>query len=119
MWMAKGSIEESDQNENPVEYKRKFAELKNRLNNEAYQEEVFARGGIFKREIPKIYDNTCAISGTRVDALLSISMVDACHIVPFSEGYDDTLVNGIALRPNLHRAFDRGLISISEVIRLW
>jgi putative restriction endonuclease len=41
-------------------------------------------------------------------------MVDACHIVPFSEGYDDTLTNGIALCPNLHRAFDRGLISISD-----
>jgi len=42
------------------------------------------------------------------------SMVDACHIVPFSESYDDTLTNGIALCPNLHRAFDRGLISISD-----
>lgn len=41
-------------------------------------------------------------------------MIDACHIVPFSEGYDDTLSNGIALCPNLHRAFDRGLISISD-----
>ena len=41
-------------------------------------------------------------------------MVDACHIVPFSESYDDTLTNGIALCPNLHRAFDRGLISISD-----
>lgn len=105
-------------NESPNEYKRKLAELKNRLNNEAFQEEVFVRGGIFKREIPKIYNNTCAISGMRVDALLSISMVDACHIVPFSEGYDDTLVNGIALCPNLHRAFDRGLISISDDYRV-
>lgn len=41
-------------------------------------------------------------------------MVDACHIVPFSECYDDTLSNGIALCPNLHRAFDRGLIAISD-----
>ncbi|WP_122027871.1 HNH endonuclease [Chryseobacterium sp. 6424] len=32
----------------------------------------------------------------------------------FSEGYDDTLTNGIALCPNLHRASDRGLISISD-----
>jgi putative restriction endonuclease len=50
----------------------------------------------------------------RIDATISISMVDACHIVPFSVSYDDTITNGIALCPNLHRAFDRGLIAIDE-----
>lgn len=69
---------------------------------------------IFKQEIPKIYDNTCCISGMRIDATSNVSMIDACHIVPFSEAYDDTLTNGIALCPNLHRAFDRGLIAISD-----
>ena len=41
-------------------------------------------------------------------------MIDACHIIPFSESYDDTISNGLALCPNLHRAFDRGLISIDD-----
>lgn len=41
-------------------------------------------------------------------------MIDACHIVPFSESYNDIVTNGIALCPNLHRAFDSGLISIDE-----
>ena len=40
-------------------------------------------------------------------------MIDACHIVPFSETYDDTISNGLSLCPNLHRAFDRGLVAIS------
>lgn len=93
-------------NESSEEYKRKIIELKNQVDENAFQEEVFIRGGLFKREIPKIYNNTCAIT--------NVSMVDACHIVPFSEGYDDTLTNGIALCPNMHRAFDRGLISISD-----
>ena len=101
-------------NESSEEYKRKIIELKNQIDENAFQEEVFIRGGLFKREIPKIYNNTCAISGFRIDATTNISMVDACHIVPFSEGYDDTLTNGIALCPNFHRAFDRGLISISD-----
>jgi len=101
-------------NEPSEEYKRKIVELKNQIDQNAFQEEVFIRGGLFKREIPKIYNNTCAISGMRIDAITNVSMVDACHIVPFSEGYDDTLTNGIALCPNLHRAFDRGLISISD-----
>lgn len=101
-------------NESSEEYKRKIIELKNQVDENAFQEEVFIRSGLFKREIPKIYNNTCAISGLRIDAIANISMIDACHIVPFSEGYDDTLTNGIALCPNLHRAFDRGLISLSD-----
>lgn len=76
------------------------------------EEEIFLRGSLFKREIPKIYNYTCCISGMRIDSTLSVSMIDACHIVPFSESYDDTITNGIALCPNLHRAFDRGLIGI-------
>jgi putative restriction endonuclease len=50
----------------------------------------------------------------QINTLSSASMIDACHITPFSETYDDSLQNGICLCPNLHRAFDRGLISISE-----
>lgn len=83
-----------------------------KLIEERDEEEIYIRGGVFKREIPRIYHNTCCISGMRIDAANNISMIDACHIVPFSESYDDTITNGIALCPNLHRAFDRGLIAI-------
>jgi putative restriction endonuclease len=100
--------------DNSETYKHKIIELKNKVDENAFQEEIFIRGGLFKREVPKIYNHTCAISGLRISAVANVSMIDACHIVPFSEGYDDTLTNGIALCPNLHRAFDRGLISISD-----
>jgi len=46
------------------------------------------------------------------------SMIDACHIIPFAESYNDTITNGIALSPNMHRAFDRGLISIDNDYRV-
>lgn len=101
-------------NESSEKYRRKIIDLKNQVDENAFHEEVYIRGGLFKREIPKIYNHTCAISELRIDAIINVSMIDACHIVPFSEGYDDTLSNGIALCPNLHRAFDRGLISISD-----
>lgn len=65
-------------------------------------------------QIPRIYNNTCCISGLKIDSKLSFSMIDACHIRPFSESHDDTITNGISLCPNLHRAFDRGIISISN-----
>lgn len=101
-------------NEDATSYQQKLLELRNILDANAFEEEVFVRSGIFKREIPKIYNNTCAISRMRIDATANISLIDACHIVPFAESYNDTITNGIALCPNLHRAFDRGLISISD-----
>jgi putative restriction endonuclease len=103
-------IENKILNEPSEEYRQEIRLLMQEQN----EEEIFLRGSLFKREIPKIYNNTCCISGMRIDAINSISMVDACHIVPFSISYDDTITNGIALCPNLHRAFDRGLISIDN-----
>jgi putative restriction endonuclease len=82
------------------------------------EEEIFVRGGIFKKEIPKIYNYACAISGMRIITDADIQMIDACHIVPFSASHDDTITNGISLCPNLHRAFDRGLISLDAEYRV-
>jgi putative restriction endonuclease len=84
-------------------------------NDELYVE---VRSGLFKKEIIKQYDHTCAISGLRIVATTSVSMIDACHIIPWSQSKDDTIGNGIALCPNLHRAFDRHLISIDENYRV-
>lgn len=92
------------------EYRQEIKKLLEQKN----EEEIFLRGSLFKREIPKIYNNTCCISGMKIDATINVSMIDACHIVPFSVSFDDTVTNGIALCPNLHRAFDRGLIAIDE-----
>lgn len=82
------------------------------------EEEVFVRGGVFKKEIPRIYNYTCSISGLRIIADKEVQMIDACHIVPFSISGDDTIGNGISLCPNLHRAFDRGLIGIDDDYRV-
>ncbi|WP_165929555.1 HNH endonuclease [Pseudocnuella soli] len=82
------------------------------------EEEVFVRSGVFKKEIPKIYNHTCAISRMRIITDADIQMIDACHIVPFSQSHDDTITNGISLCPNLHRAFDRGLISLDGEYRV-
>jgi putative restriction endonuclease len=82
------------------------------------EEEIFLRGSMFKREIPKIYNFSCCISGMNITVASNISMVDACHIIPFSESHDDTIANGITLCPNLHRAFDRRLIGIDSEYRV-
>lgn len=95
-------------------YQKRILKIRKDLDTEEFQEEIFIRSNIFKKEIPKIYNFTCCISGMRIDAIDNVSMIDACHIIPFSESYNDTITNGIALCPNLHRAFDRGLISIDN-----
>lgn len=78
------------------------------------EEEAFIRGGLFKKLVPQVYNHTCCISGMRLVSKHGFSMIDACHIIPFSLSKDDKINNGLALCPNLHRAFDRGLISVNE-----
>lgn len=87
------------------------------------EEEIVARGGVFKRVVPRVYDYTCCVSGMRITVGTRVQMVDAVrastrHIVPFAESRDDTIVNGLSLCPNLHRAFDCGLIRIDADYRV-
>ncbi|GAA4059456.1 HNH endonuclease [Flavobacterium chungnamense] len=101
-------------NDTKEEYLTKMQSLEEVLTDEEIQEERFIRGGIFKKEIPRIYNHQCCISGMKIQTTSNAQMVDACHIIPFSISNDDTISNGICLSPNLHRAFDRGLFTINE-----
>ena len=38
--------------------------------------------------------------------------------VTFAESYNDSIKNGLALSPTFHRAFDRGLIAISDKYKI-
>ena len=78
------------------------------------EEDVFVRGGLFKKLIPMVYNNTCCITGMKLESTFGHSFIDACHIMPFSVSHDDKVNNGLALCPNLHRAFDRGLITVNS-----
>jgi len=109
-------IENQILNESPQEYIKQINELQKKLDETDFEEELFVRGGVFKKKIPEIYNYTCCISELKIETTndRTIQMIDACHIVPFSVSKDDTIQNGISLCPNLHRAFDRGLISINK-----
>lgn len=78
------------------------------------EEEIYVRGGLFKRLVPQVYNQTCCISGMQLGSTFGHSFVDARHIVPFSISHDDRVSNGLALCPNIHRAFDRGLVTIDD-----
>lgn len=85
---------------------------------ETDEDAAFVRGGLFKKLVPQVYNHTCAITGMRLISNFGFSMIDACHIVPFKVSGDDRVTNGIALCPNLHRAFDRGLISVGDDFKI-
>lgn len=78
------------------------------------EEFVVLRSSIFRKAILELYDNQCSISGLKITDAQNRPLVEACHIAPFAESYNDSIRNGIAISPTLHRAFDRGLIAISD-----
>ena len=99
-------------------YARKVIRQYEQMESVAWEEEMILRSHVFKKAIVEVYNGRCAISGMKLEFGATISMVDACHIVPFAQSYDDTIHNGIALSPTLHRAFDRGLVSVSDDYRV-
>lgn len=84
----------------------------------AEAEMVYVRSWTFKKVVPKIYAHTCAISELKLQSFTGNTLIDACHIVPFSKEQDDHISNGIALCPNLHRAFDAGLVTIDSEFKV-
>lgn len=95
------------------------AAVYNRAVQVADEATVAERSGVFVREVLRAYQSTCAVSGLQlVSTTGAAPLLDACHIVPWSVSYDDTIGNGLALCPNLHRAFDRHLFWIDTDYRV-
>lgn len=99
-------------------YARKVIRKFEQLNQAEREEELILRSHIFRKAVLEIYDGRCAISGMKLEFGKNVTMVDACHIIPFADAQGDTISNGIALSPTLHRAFDRGLVSVSDDYRV-
>ena len=95
-------------------YSRKVIRQISEVPAEVREELIVLRSTIFRKVILEIYNNQCSVSGLKVEDANRNSLVDACHIMPFAETYNDSIKNGLALSPTFHRAFDRGLIAISD-----
>ncbi len=112
-------IENQIVEESSVEYQKRILELKKQIQSEEFVEEIAIRCAIFKRKIPQLYAFTCCVSGYKVDVSFnSTTLIEACHIKPFRIACDDTLTNGIALCPTFHTAFDAGLFTISDSLKV-
>lgn len=109
------AIEKEIESESPTDYQNRLKSLSESSSQEEFEEEIAIRGGVFKRKIPKIYDYTCCVSGFGISTNFSlVNLIEACHVRPISQSFDDTLSNGIALCPTLHKAFDAGIFTISD-----
>ena len=95
------------------------AAVHNRAVDVADEPEVLVRGAVFSREVLRAYQSTCAVSDLQLLSTTGAApLLDACHIVPWAVSHDDTIGNGLALCPNLHRAFDRHLLWIDADYRV-
>jgi putative restriction endonuclease len=84
---------------------------------EARREVVVRRAqGFFRKAVLAGYNGTCALSGIAVPELLTAS-----HIVPWRDAVGSRADprNGIALNALYDRAFDSGLFTLDEKLRVW
>jgi len=64
--------------------------------------------GAFRVIITDTYERHCAISRERV-----LPVLEAAHIKPVSEGGQHEISNGLLLRSDLHRLYDRGYLTVA------
>jgi putative restriction endonuclease len=84
-------------------------------------EQVIARpfrDASFRAHVRVAYTNRCAITGLKLINGGGRPEVQAAHIMPVSHNGPDSVRNGIALSGTVHWMFDRGLISVSEELKL-
>ena len=68
----------------------------------------------FSRVIRHIFNDTCTVCGNRVITPNGNSIVDAAHIIPWSDYKNDDPRNGISLCKSHHWMFDNFMFTINE-----
>jgi putative restriction endonuclease len=63
--------------------------------------------GIFRVKVLDAYSRACAVTGEH-----SLPVLEAAHIKPYASGGEHSVANGLALRSDLHRLFDRGYVTM-------
>jgi putative restriction endonuclease len=76
------------------------------------------RDRVFRRVVLRAYSERCAISGLKLINGLGRAEVAAAHIRPVEANGPDIVSNGIALSGTVHWMFDRGLITLSNDLKI-
>ncbi|MBK6939554.1 MAG: HNH endonuclease [Planctomycetes bacterium] len=64
--------------------------------------------GLFKFEVRDAYRKSCAVTREHSEPVL-----EAAHIIPYSRGGAHRVDNGLLLRTDLHRLYDRGYVTVT------
>ncbi len=64
--------------------------------------------GSFRVMVTDVYQRRCAVTREKV-----LPALDAAHIKPFSQGGEHSIANGLLLRSDVHKLFDRGYVTVS------
>lgn len=65
--------------------------------------------GAFRASVTSVYQHRCALTGER-----TLPILDAAHIRPYDQGGEHEVTNGLLLRTDIHRLFDKGYATISS-----
>lgn len=69
--------------------------------------------GTFRVSVTDAYERACAATGEH-----SLPALDAAHIRSFADDGPHEVRNGILLRADLHRLFDKGYLTVTQDLRL-
>lgn len=64
--------------------------------------------GLFSLAVREAYKGACAVTGEHSGPVL-----EAAHIVPYGRGGEHRVDNGLLLRSDLHRLYDRGYVTVT------
>jgi len=82
-----------------------------------YGKEYLTKGrlgqGAFRVLVTGAYDRRCAITGEK-----ALPVLEAAHIKSFKEKGPNRINNGILLRSDFHKLFDRGYITVTKDYRI-
>ena len=64
--------------------------------------------GSFRLAVTDAYKGACAVTGEH-----SLPALEAAHIRSYSEGGEHEISNGLLIRSDIHRLFDKGYVTVS------
>lgn len=68
--------------------------------------------GIFRAAVTDAYGRSCAVTTEH-----SLPVLEAAHIRPYADGGEHELQNGVLLRTDIHRLFDKGYVTITPDLK--
>jgi len=69
--------------------------------------------GIFKIRVTDAYHRSCAVTGER-----ALPVLEAAHIKPYFESGPHMVTNGLLLRSDIHKLFDKGYMTVTTNLNI-